>query len=199
MKKKIKIIGLTGGIGSGKSSVLQLFKNKGLAIYNADIEAKLLMQENHQLIKKITDYFGKEAYESGQLNRKYLAHEVFKNPEKLKVLNALVHPVVRKHFQSFIKKQKSPIVILENAILFESGMDQLCDAVITITAPTETRIQRIMQRDGVSKQQVLDRMNNQIEDHLKMKKSDFVIENIRWEQTAQEVEKIYKEILPEHL
>jgi dephospho-CoA kinase len=195
MNNKTKIIGLTGGIGSGKSSVLQLFKNKGIPVYVADIEAKLLMQNEPQIIHKIKALFGNNSYENGKLNRSYLAAEVFTDPEKLKLINAIVHPHVQSHFKKFLTLVDSPFVIYENAILFENGFDKMCEYIILVTAPIDLRIQRVIRRDGCSEQQVLERMQNQWTDDLKKPASHYIIDNVDWEQTEIAVEKIYEELL----
>ena len=193
--KKTKVIGLTGGIGSGKSSVLQLFKDRGVPVYMADAEAKHLMQTNVDLIAKIKKSFGEEAYAEGQLNRTFLAQQVFTNPEKLKTLNALVHPEVRKHFKKYLTSVTKPFVIMENAILFESGFDNQCDYIITVTAPQETKILRVEKRDHISAQKVLERMQNQWDDAVKIARSDFVIENLDWQDTIEQVNDIYEKLL----
>jgi dephospho-CoA kinase len=190
------IIGLTGGIGSGKTSVLQLFINKGVPVYIADTEAKKLMQTDVKLIRKIKKEFGKESYtKDNQLNRTYLANQVFKDSQKLEKLNALVHPVVYNDLMRFKEQQTAPFFIYENAILFESGSYRFCDYIITVTAPTEIRMKRVMQRDQVNKQQVKDRMQHQWDEQLKIEKSDFVIENIDWETTKKEVDLLYKKLV----
>ncbi len=189
------VIGLTGGIGSGKTSVLQLFINKGIPVYIADIEAKKLMHSSQEIINKVIATFGDESYIDEQLNRAYLAKQVFGNPKKLEQLNAIVHPHVHQHFLEFKSGQSSPFIIYENAILFENGSDALCDYIITVTAPIKTRIKRVTQRDGVSPKQVKERMQHQWNDDLKIKKSDFVIKNIDWKKTSKIVDKLYKDLL----
>lgn len=194
---KTKIIGLTGGIGSGKSSVLQLFKNRGVSVYIADIEAKILMQTDSRIIKKIKSIFGEKAYNQGQLNRSYLAEEIFNDQNKLKQINEIVHPVVQNHFKKYLDEIDEPMVIYENAILFENGFDKLCDYILTIVAPTELKIQRVMRRDGCTEKQVTERMNNQWSDEKKIAHSHFVIENIDWKTTEKEVDRIYNVLIAE--
>jgi dephospho-CoA kinase len=190
------IVGLTGGIGSGKTSVLQLFINKGVPVYIADLEAKKLMQSDSELIKKIKKTFGKDSYNNNnQLNRAYLAKQVFGNSEKLEKLNTIVHPAVHKDLLSFKNKQTAPFFIYENAILFENGSHQFCDYIITVTAPAETRIERVMHRDKITLQQVKDRMQHQWDEQLKINKSDFVIVNVNWEETELIVEDLYNKLL----
>ncbi len=189
------VVGLTGGIGSGKTSVLQLFINKGIPVYIADIEAKRLMQTDSKLIRKIKKTFGDKSYLKGELNRTYLAKKVFGDAKELKKLNAIVHPAVHKDFLKFIDKQDTAYLIFENAILFENGSDQFCDVVITVLAPIEIRIQRVIKRDKLTQQQVKDRMQHQWDDSLKAEKSDFVIENIDWDSTEIIVNKLHDDLL----
>jgi len=191
----MKVIGLTGGIGSGKTTVLELFKQLGCATYVSDIEAKKLMSNNVKLISEIKQLLGDEAYINGNLNRNYIAKIVFNNKEKLKALNALVHPAVREDFKSFVKQSKSEIVIYEAAILFESGSDALCDYIITVVTDINERIERIIKRDGVTKQQVLERMQHQLNDEIKIEKADFVINNSNVFNTKTQVNSIYKILL----
>jgi dephospho-CoA kinase len=188
----MKIIGLTGGIGSGKSTVLALFKALGALTYVADIEAKKLMNADSELRNQIIKLFGEQAYENEKLNSAYIASVVFNNAEKLNALNALVHPKVREDFQHFIKKQKADFVIYEAAILFESGSDRFCDYIITVIADFDHKIERIMKRDGVSEAQIMERMQHQSSDDLKIKKSDFVIRNNHLDQTKQQILTIFE-------
>ncbi len=173
----MKIVGLTGGIGSGKSTVLRLFHELGASIYIADVEAKKLMNNNKELIEEIRVLLGDRAYKNNELDRKYISSIVFNDTLKLKALNELVHPKVRAHFKEFIKKTTAEIVIYEAAILFESGSNSLCDYIITVTANFDDRVNRIMKRDGVSKQQILERMKHQFDDDYKISNSNFVIRN----------------------
>ena len=188
----MKIIGLTGGIGSGKSTVLALFKALGALTYVADTEAKKLMNTDAELRNQIIKLFGEQAYVNGKLNNGHIASVVFGNKEKLTALNGLVHPKVRKDFQQFIKNQKADFVIYEAAILFESGSDAFCDYIITVIADFELKIERIMKRDGISEAQILERMKNQSTDDFKIKKSDFVIRNNHLNATKQQVLTIFE-------
>ena len=189
------VIGLTGGIGSGKTSVLQLFINKGIPVYIADIEAKRLMVESPTIRKKMIETFGKDSYIEGKLNRSYIAAIVFGNEEELAKLNAIVHPVVHADFLAFKKSQIGNYLVYENAILFENGSDKLCDYIITVTAPIKTRIARVVARDSVTKKQVQDRMQHQWDDALKIENSDFTIENIDWETTKEIVNELHNKLL----
>lgn len=188
----MKIIGLTGGIGSGKSTVLALFKELGALTYVADTEAKKLMNADAELRNQIIKLIGEQAYENEKLNSVYIASVVFNNAEKLNALNALVHPKVRENFQQFIKIQKADLVIYEAAILFESGNAQFCDYLITVIADFDNKIERIMKRDAVSEAQIMERMQHQSNDDLKIKKSDFVIRNNHLENTKQQVLTIFE-------
>lgn len=191
----MKIIGLTGGIGSGKSTVLNLFKNLGFVVYIADIEAKKLMISNEILISEIKSLFGNEAYINNELNRSYISSIVFNDKNKLAALNELVHPKVREHFKNFVKKSNEQVVIYEAAILFESGNYKFCDYIISVTANFEDRLKRIIKRDKVSKEQVLERIKNQISDKERIKKSHFVIQNNLLKNTKEQVFTIYSLIL----
>lgn len=187
-----KIIGLTGGIGSGKTTIANHFTAAGIPVYIADDEARKIMQ-SAEIIKEIKDLFGNAIFENGILNREKLAQIVFSNPEKLKLLNSIIHPVVKKHFDNWVLDHKNnSFVIYEAAILFESGSYKNCDKIITVTAPFETRIQRVIQRDNTTREQVLKRMNAQWNDDQRIAKSDFVIENQTPEITKLEVGKILK-------
>ena len=185
------IIGLTGGIGSGKSTVLDMFKNLGVETYIADVEAKRLMNSNTQLIADIKILIGEKAYINQKLNRAFISNVVFNNKEKLVALNALVHPKVSNDFKNFIKKSNSKIIIYEAAILFESGSNKFCDYIITVSANFEDKINRILKRDGISKEQVLERMQHQLNDESKIKKSHFVINNSNLSDTKIQVKTIF--------
>lgn len=191
----MKVIGLTGGIGSGKSTVLRYFEELGVETFIADEEAKKLMNSNAVLIGEIKTLFGNQAYENGELNRGFIASIVFKDKEKLEALNNLVHPIVRQHFQQMIKDSQATFVIYEAAILFESGSDEFCDYIVTVAANLQERIQRVMKRDGVSKELVEDRMRNQLNDELKIKKADFVVNNEAIKDTKTQVNTIFQLLL----
>ncbi|WP_111708380.1 dephospho-CoA kinase [Lutibacter citreus] len=173
----MKIIGLTGGIGSGKTTVLKLFKQLGYDTYIADDEAKKLMNSDKELISDIKLLFGAEAYKENKLNRPHIAAIVFEDKEKLGKLNKIVHPKVKQHFINFVKASSAKFVIYESAILFESGTYKQCDYIITVIANLNERLERIAKRDGISKKQIMARMKNQLDDEFKIKKSHFVIDN----------------------
>ena len=189
------IVGLTGGIGSGKSTVAGFFQEMGVPVFIADEVAKALLTDSTEVIKKVTALLGTDAYKDGIPDRKYIAGEVFVHLEKLKKLNKIIHPEVGKKFEEWRKKQKSPYVIKEAAILFESGGAEECDLIITVTAPVETRINRVITRDGVSRESVLARINNQWSDEEKIQLSDFTIVNTDIEETRKQIEDIHGKIL----
>ncbi len=188
-----RIIGLTGGIGSGKSTVAKYLASKGIAVYIADVEAKKLM-DSQDVIEEIKDYFGEKVIsKKGKIKRKTLAKIVFNNKEKLSKLNSIVHPKVKEHFTEWVLLHKNePFVIKEVAILFETNGHLDCDKVILVTAPEDVRLMRVMQRDNVSKEDVLARMNNQMPEEEKIAKSDYVIHNIALNDTYNQIDKLLK-------
>jgi dephospho-CoA kinase len=187
-----KIIGLTGGIGSGKTTVANHFRVAGIPVYIADDEARKIMQSD-EINAEIKKKFGDTVFDNGILNREKVSGIVFNDPEKLKLLNAIIHPAVKKHFSSWILNHKNaPYIIYEAAILFESGSYKDCDIIITVTAPLESRIQRVIQRDKTTRENVLSRINMQWNDEKRIKKSDFVIENDTTEIAKSAVDKILK-------
>ncbi len=187
-----KIIGLTGGIGSGKTTIANHFLAAGIPVYIADDEARKIMQSS-VIIKEIKKTFGSAIFDTDILNREKLSEIVFNNPEKLKQLNAIIHPAVKNHFGNWIlNHNKHPFIIYEAAILFESGSYKNCDLIITVTAPIESRIQRVIQRDKTTREKVLKRINMQWTDEQRISKSDFVIENISPEIAKSDVDKILK-------
>jgi dephospho-CoA kinase len=170
-------IGLTGGIGSGKSTVAKIFETLGAPVYYADEEAKRFMNTDEELKTLIKEKFGNEAYKNGELDRKYLAPIVFNDKYKLDLLNSLVHPATIRDAEQWMKKQTTHYVIKEAALLFEAGSTGQLDHVIGIFAPVEMRIKRVMDRDKISRDEVLERMNRQIDEETKMKLCDFIITN----------------------
>jgi len=187
-----KIIGLTGGIGSGKTTLATYLKSLGIPVFIADGEAKKLMQ-SPEVVAEIQTIFGTTIFENGILNRQQLAAIVFSNPEKLSQLNAIIHPAVKKQFGFWLDQyQSEPFVVYEAAILFESGSYKNCDSIITITAPLEDRITRVMQRDNSTREQVLHRINAQWTDEQRIAKSDFVIENSDAQQAKNSIDEILK-------
>lgn len=188
------IVGLTGGIGSGKTWVSSLFSELGVPVYISDIEAKKLMHTNSTVKKAIIELFGDQAYEKGKLNRGFISQKVFNNKALLKKLNAIVHPAVADHFMDWYSNQKSTFVIKEAAILFEIGGEKKCDATILVTAPVEERIRRVKQRDNISAEAIKQRINNQWPDKKKIPLADYIIENIERKKTIERVNLIFKRI-----
>jgi dephospho-CoA kinase len=170
-------IGLTGGIGSGKSIVARVFETLGIPVYYADDAAKRLMSTDENLKESIIKNFGEECYKSGQLDRKQLASIVFNNKEKLKLLNSLIHPATIADANEWMKKQKSAYIMKEAALLFESGADKNLDYVIGVLSPADLRIKRVMQRDGLTEKEVMQRIDQQMDEKEKMKRCDFIITN----------------------
>jgi len=186
-----KIIGLTGGIGSGKTRVVKVFSDLGVPCYIADNAAKELMTKEASLIKQIKDLFGAKAYNTQGLNRAYIGAIVFSDLQKLQALNAIVHPAVAKDFLLWLALQKAPYVIKEVAILFETGGYKAVDQTLLITAPKEVRLQRAMQRDQVAKEVILSRMNHQWEDEQRIPLADHIINNDIWEETLKEIKRLH--------
>ncbi|MDD2674749.1 MAG: dephospho-CoA kinase [Flavobacterium sp.] len=187
-----KIIGLTGGIGSGKTTIAKYFKSFGIPVFIADDEARKIMQ-SPEIINAVKNTFGEDIFENGILNREKLAKIVFNDPEKLEKLNSIVHPAVKKHFELWLIENKTvPYIIYEAAILFESGRYKDCDIIVTVTAPIETRLQRVLERDKTTRELVLKKMEAQWSDEKRTAKSDFVIENIALDAAKREVDEILK-------
>ncbi len=172
------IVGLTGGIGSGKSTVINHFKELGVSCYQADKEAKELMNSNQDLINKIQNSFGVDIYVNSILDRKKLASIVFRDEQKLNLLNSIVHPVVDEHFVNYCKGLNDRYIIKEVAIIFETGTQDKFDKIILVKAPKEERINRIIIRDKCNRQDAIDRKNNQIDDKDRIDEIDFIIDNI---------------------
>jgi len=170
-------IGLTGGIGSGKSTVARIFVVLSIPVYYADEAARRLMNEHQELKNQIRELFGEAAYIDGQLNRAYIGGTVFSDAGKLARLNAIVHPKTREDAAAWMRKQHASYAIKEAALIFEAGLETGLDQVIGVTAPVELRIARVMKRDGVPREKVLERMNRQMDEKEKMKRCDFIIEN----------------------
>jgi dephospho-CoA kinase len=187
-----KIIGLTGGMGSGKTTIASWFLAKGVPVYIADNQAREIMK-SPDIISSIKQVFGKSIFDKEILNREKLANIVFDVPEKLKLLNEIIHPAVKKDFNQWVKNHKnSAFVVYESAILFESGSYKNCDLLINVIAPIETRVQRVIERDKTTREAVLKRMQWQWTDEQRSEKSDFNIENSDLESTKLEFEKTLK-------
>ena len=190
------IIGLTGGIGAGKTTVAKVFKTLGIPVFNADEAAKELMQNNPVIKTQLLKTFGEQVYlATGELDRSYLASIVFKDANQLGLLNAIVHPITIQAAKDWAVIQSTPYVIKEAALLFESGATNELTAIIGVTAPLSLRIQRVMQRDACSKIEVEQRMRHQISDTIKMKLCDWVIDNNDQDLLIPQVLKIQEAIL----
>lgn len=170
-------IGLTGGIGSGKTTVAKVFEILGVPIYNADEAARNLMNSNEELKSAIIKNFGANAYRNNELDRKYLASIVFNDKIKLALLNSLTHPVTIYDAEQWINKQASSYVIKEAALLFESGSSEHLDYIVGVYAPQHIRVKRVMARDGLTAEQVMKRISHQLDEEKKMERCDFVITN----------------------
>jgi dephospho-CoA kinase len=173
----MKKIGLTGNIGSGKTTIASLFEVFGIAVFNADNEAKRLMSDDKILKNELIVAFGKEVFVENKLNRKYLADLAFSDELVLKKLNSLVHPFVQHAFDKWSDEQISPYVIKEAAILFESNNYQSLDAIICVTCPEDIRLERLLKRDNISKKQLIQRINNQWQEEKKKSMSDYIVIN----------------------
>ncbi len=189
------LVGLTGGIGSGKTTVAKQFAALGVPIYIADEEAKKLMKRSKIIKRKLIQLFGNEAYFNDELNKPFIANIIFNDESYLKKMNAIIHPRVKKHFEKWVLKQESAYIIKEVAILFENDGYKVCDYVITVTAPLELRMERLLKRENTTKAKIESIMKNQWTDQKKIKLSDFIIENIELENTKNQVLKIHKKLL----
>lgn len=171
------VAGITGGIGSGKSTAAKFFEELGIPVYNSDTRAKIIQNENSEVKVKIIEAFGKEAYNENGLNKPFISKQVFQDNEKLKILNSIVHPAVFKDFEDWKTDQKADIIMKEAAILIESGSYKDCDVVISVIVDIEKRIARTIKRDSLTREEILSRINNQISDEERIAKSDFIIDN----------------------
>ena len=187
-------IGLTGGIGSGKSTVALIFQVLGIPVFDADKEAKFLMENDESLVQSIKGIFGNESYNGKSLNRTYIANIVFNDPYKLSLLNAVVHPATIRSANEWMKAQNTPYVVKEAALMFEAGSADNLDYVIGVTAPQHLRIQRVIERDKVTREQVLSRMDRQLDDSIKMKLCDFVLINDEQQLLIPQVVKVHKQL-----
>ena len=187
------IVGLTGGIGSGKTTVAEVFeKLDSVAVYIADIEARKIMNSSNVIRTQLLQVFGKETYKNNELNRKYLANTVFESKEKLTILNNIVHPEVKKHFQDFAARNTDKAYVLyESAILFESNSSEQCDFVISVFLDKEERIKRVLDRDKTNKKEVLSRINSQWKEDKKLLSSNYIIVNYAIQDTKKLVLKIH--------
>lgn len=191
----MKIVGLTGGIGSGKTTVAGFFKELGIPVYIADDAGKRLMNTSAEIRKKIISIFGNDAYHGKTPNRKLIASKVFNDAALLEKLNQIIHPAVEADFNVWLKEQSASYVIYEAAILFETGSYKKCDLNILVAAPQKLRIERLQKRDNSSASEIKQRMDNQWSDEKKTRLADFIIKNVELEQTRLQVEDIHDKIL----
>ena len=190
----MKIVGLTGGIGSGKTTVAKMFQDLGVPLYIADDRAKLLMNTSKVIKRELIALFGDETYRDNQLNRPFLASKIFQNHDLLKKMNAIVHPKVGADFERWKNNQNTPYVLKEAAIIFENNMASQYDFIITVVADLEQRIERVIKRDNTSKEKVLAIVSNQLTDKEKAEQSDFVITNHNLDETKHQVLTIHQQL-----
>ncbi len=190
-------VGITGGIGSGKSCVCKLLSAYGVAVYDSDARAKLLMNDSEALREVLCQEFGAECYDAQGLNRAYLASKVFGSEEALAKLNSIVHPAVRADFRAWAELQSCTYVVLESAILFEAGFETEVDTTLAVLAPREERIRRAMQRDGVEREAIERRMEHQLSDDILHARADRTLVNLRMDYLESDVEQLHKIFLYE--
>jgi dephospho-CoA kinase len=188
-------IGITGGIGAGKTSVCRVFNVLGIPVFYADTEARTIMDMDSNVKSKIISITGKDLFAGGSLDRAELAKMIFTDKNLLNKVNDIVHPVVVNQFLIWADSQDAPYVIIETAIIFESGTSKLVDKIITVIAPEEERIERVIQRNDLTREQVLDRIRNQMNDDERLKQSDYVIDNSENEMIIPVILKIHDELL----
>ena len=189
-----KIIGLTGGIGSGKTTVANYFQELGIPVYIADVEGKKIT-ESPKILKSIKDAFGSAVFDEERLNRQKVSQIVFNDSEKLKQLNSIIHPEVEKHFMNWVNNHSNfSLVVKETALLFESGSYKKCDFVITVIAPLEDRINRVIKRDAITRENVLKRIDNQWSDEDRIRNSHYIIDNTDRKTIERQVKEILKKI-----
>jgi dephospho-CoA kinase len=188
-------IGVTGGIGSGKTTVCRVFSALGIPVFASDDEARKIMETDPLVIEKVNSIAGRDIYKGGSLNRPELAGIIFNDKELLEKINGVVHPLVRERFDRWEKLQNADYIILETAILFESGSFRNVDRIITVIAPVEERIERVVRRNNLSREQIMERIRNQTDDQLKISGSDFVIDNSDDQMIIPAILRIHEEIL----
>jgi dephospho-CoA kinase len=188
-------LGITGGIGSGKTTVCKVFSVLGIPVFSADDEAKRVQNTDQELQKKLNAIAGKDLYSTGTLDRAGLARLIFGNKELLEKVNAVIHPVVFSNFREWVARQDAPYAIMEAAILFESGAADMMDRIATVVTPIEERIERLLRGNKFSRDQIIERINNQISDGLRIERSDFVIFNSENDMVIPSVLGIHNEML----
>ncbi|SFN32608.1 dephospho-CoA kinase [Salegentibacter flavus] len=189
------VVGLTGGIGSGKTTVANFFRELGIPVYIADEAGKRLMLSSEEIKKEVRELFGEQAYPGDEPDRKYIASQVFNDSEKLEALNNIIHPAVAADFQRWLSRQNAPYIIYEAAILFESGGNEKCDRTILVTAPHDEKIKRLQFRDNSEIEEIEARMANQWSDEKKLKLADFQIKNTDLALTKSQVEELHEILL----
>jgi len=194
MKPTFKL-GVTGGIGSGKTSVCRVFDVLGVPVFSADREAQEIMEKDNVIVRRLNSLAGKDLYITGSLDRMQLAAIIFNDRTMLEKVNLLVHPAVFNQFRKWVLEQTAKYVIMEAAILFESGASKVVDRVATVVAPVEQRMKRVIQRNKLSREQVLERMKNQMDDETRIKLSDYVIYNSENDMIIPAILKIHDDIL----
>lgn len=188
-------IGVTGGIGSGKTSVCKVFSILGAPVFSADQEARSILDTDPRIMNSINSVTGENLYSSGVLDRTRLAGLIFKDETLLKQINSLIHPAVFDRFGKWVGEQKAPYVIMEAAILFESGASKLVDKIVTVIAPAEERIKRVIMRNKLSREDVMERMHNQMDDDSKTRLSDYIVSNSENDMIIPAILKIHEDIL----
>lgn len=187
-------VGITGGIGSGKSTVCRMLAERGVALYDADSRAKALMSTSEALRKALIECFGAETFNAEGLNRAYLADKVFNDAQQLSLLNSIVHPAVIADFEAWAEAQEGNYVVFESAILFEAGLEDRVDATVAVMAPEALRVERVMARDGHTMEQVLARIKNQMSDDERSDRSKYSIVNIDIEDLEEDVEQLHRRL-----
>ena len=187
-------VGITGGIGSGKSTVCRMLAERGVALYDADSRAKELMSTSEALRSKLIENFGAETFNADGLNRQYLAAKVFNDAEQLRLLNSLVHPAVIADFEAWAESQEGQYVVFESAILFEAGLEDRVDVVVAVMAPETVRVERVMARDGHTREQVVARIKNQMSDDERSDRAKYSIVNIDIEELEEDVEQLHRRL-----
>jgi dephospho-CoA kinase len=188
-------LGITGGIGSGKTSVCRVFSVLGVPVFSADREASEIMEHDSGIIRKINSIVGKDMYVNRNLDRKELASIIFNDNILLEKINSLVHPVVFDHFSKWTSKQTTPYVIMEAAILFESGASEFVDKVAVVVAPVGQRVGRVIMRNKLTREQVMERMRNQMDDESRIERSDYIINNSENDMIIPAILEIHDDIL----
>jgi len=187
----VKIIGLTGGIGSGKTTVAKMFMDLGVPVYIADDEARQLTNRSKIIRRKLTALLGDQTYVNGKINNTYVANIIFNDVRLLQEVNQIIHPKVAKHFQRWVAKQEGVYCIKEVAILFENGGHEKCDMTVLVTAPKKERVARVLKRGGISEEAILARMGNQWPDKKKIQLADIVVENLDLKSTEIKIKEIH--------